>query len=100
MGRQGPTDVLAFPIEDLRPGQIPVPVADDPPLVLGDVFLCPEEIRRRARAEGFAEDDFMFLLVVHGILHVLGYHHDDDAAAEHMERREDELLQLVGRSIS
>jgi len=100
MGREGPTDVLAFPIEDLRPGQLPTPVANDPPLVLGDVFLCPAEIRRRARTEGIPEDDFMYLLVVHGILHLLGYDHDDEKAAERMEHREDELLELVGRSVS
>lgn len=97
MERKGPTDVLAFPTEDLAPGVIPRITADDPPLNLGDVFLCPIEIRQRAVSDGHDPDDFLFLLLAHGILHLLGYHHDDDVAAELMERREDELLGLIGR---
>ncbi len=100
MDREGPTDVLAFPLEDLTPGNIPTPVANEPPLVLGDVFLCPAEIRRRAKRERIPFDDFVFLLAVHGILHLLGYEHDDDHAAQVMEDREDELLALVGRSLA
>jgi probable rRNA maturation factor len=100
MGREGPTDVLAFPLEDLRPGEIPAPVANEPPLALGDVFLCPEEIRRRAADAGIAYEDFLYLLTVHGILHLLGYDHSDDEAAGLMERREEELLALAGRRLS
>lgn len=97
MGRREPTDVLAFPTEDLAPGAIPRLSPDEPPLNLGDVFLCPVEIRERAVAEGLDPANFLFLLLAHGILHLLGYHHDDDVAAELMERREDELLDLIGR---
>jgi probable rRNA maturation factor len=100
MDREGPTDVLAFPLEDLRPGALPTPVANDPPLALGDVFLCPGEIRRRAVAEGFHFDDYLYLLAVHGILHLLGYDHGTEADAQLMEDREDELLAKVGRSPS
>jgi probable rRNA maturation factor len=99
MEREGPTDVLAFPLEDLVPGAIPAPVANEPPLTLGDVFLCPAEIRRRADREGFVFEDFTFLLTAHGILHLLGYDHDDEAAAERMESREDQLLAMIGRSL-
>jgi len=99
MDRRGPTDVLAFPLEDLSPGAIPTPIANDPPLTLGDVFLCPAEIRRRAEREGIPFDDFLFLLVVHGILHLLGYEHDDDTNAKLMEDREDELLAMIGRTL-
>ena len=99
MGRTGPTDVLAFPVEDLSPGSIPRVAPEDPPLNLGDVFLCPVEIKERAVAEGFEPNDFQYLLVAHGILHLLGYDHEEDVAAELMERREDELLKLIGRSI-
>lgn len=99
MGRAGPTDVLAFPIEEMKPGQAPTRFTGDPPIVLGDVFLCPSEIEQRARAEGIAYDDFLHLLLVHGILHLMGYDHEEDTAADVMERREDELLGLIGRSI-
>lgn len=97
MDRNGPTDVLAFPTEDLTPGALPRLAPDDPPLNLGDVFLCPVEIHHRAMSERIDPEDFLFLLLAHGILHLLGYDHGDDVAAELMERREDELLQLIGR---
>ena len=97
MDRKGPTDVLAFPTEDLAPGAVPRLTVDDPPLNLGDVFLCPVEIHGRAVSEDLDPEDFLFLLLAHGILHLLGYHHDDDVAAELMERREEELLRLAGR---
>jgi probable rRNA maturation factor len=100
MGREGPTDVLAFPLEDLRPGAVPVPMANEPPLVLGDVFVCPEEIRRRAAELGIGYEDFLYLLTVHGILHLLGYDHENEDAAEVMERREEELLALAGRRLT
>jgi probable rRNA maturation factor len=99
MDRDGPTDVLSFPLADLEPGAVPVPVANEPPLVLGDVFLCPSEIGRHAAAEGMDFEGFLFLLLAHGILHLLGYGHDDDDSAETMEERERELLALDGRKL-
>jgi probable rRNA maturation factor len=100
MGREGPTDVLAFPLEDLEPGRPPRPEVGEPPVALGDVFLCPSEIGRRARRERIPYDDLLHLLLAHGILHLMGYQHDDDEDAERMERREDELLSAIGRDLS
>ena len=99
MGREGATDVLAFPLQDLAPGPIPPPVANQPPLSLGDVFLCPAEIRRHAARERVDFEDYLYLLAVHGILHLLGYDHDDPLSARRMEQREEELLALVGRRL-
>lgn len=99
MDRDGPTDVLAFPLEDLEPGTVPRRIANGPPVVLGDVFLCPAEIRGRGERHGIPFEDYLPLLLVHGLLHLLGYDHGDDASADAMERREDELLSLVGRSL-
>ena len=95
---EGPTDVLAFPIEDLTAGHIPHLAPDEPPLSLGDVFLCPSEIHARAQGEGIDSQDLLYLLLAHGILHLLGYDHADDAQALVMERREDELLEMIGRT--
>ncbi len=100
MDRKGPTDVLAFPTEVLVPGDPPRPVPGEPPVNLGDVFLCPVEIARRANEENIPYEDFIHLLLAHGMLHLLGYEHEDDASGEVMERREDELLALIGRSWS
>lgn len=99
MDSKGPTDVLAFPLEELEPGRPPQPVADEPPVTLGDVFLCPAEIATRAKREHVPYDDLLHLLLAHGILHLMGYRHEADGDAEVMERREDELLAEIGRSI-
>lgn len=95
MDRTGPTDVLAFPLQDLEPGKLPLPMANEPPLSLGDVFLCPAEIRGHADRERVDFEEYLWLLAVHGILHLLGYHHDDRRSARRMEKREMELLAMM-----
>ena len=99
MDRDGATDVLAFPVHDLEPGVVPRTVANAPPLALGDVFLCPDEITERARAERIDETAFLELLLVHGILHLLGYDHHDDPSARRMEQREEQILTSLGREL-
>jgi probable rRNA maturation factor len=97
LDRSGPTDVLALPLLHLVPGHPPRRVANEPPVALGDVFLCPDYISRRSAAERLDPADYdLRRLAVHGILHLLGYDHHDDVAAEQMERREDELLKGPG----
>jgi probable rRNA maturation factor len=97
MDGQGPTDVLAFPLEDLHPGTVPVRMANAPPVSLGDVFLCPPEVRRHSEEDGLPFEEYLALLVVHGILHLLGYDHHDDPSAEQMEQRERQLLARAER---
>lgn len=99
MARAGATDVLAFPLLEMRPGSPPSVAPDEPPIGVGDVFLCPSEIRSRGEAEGIPFDDLLHLMLVHGVLHLLGYGHHDDAASDLMAQREDELLAMVGRSV-
>ena len=80
MDEPGPTDVLSFPMDELRPGK------DDEepePGLLGDVVLCPEVAARQARDAGHSTADELELLLTHGILHLLGYDH-----AEPDEERE------------
>ncbi len=59
---------------------------------LGDVYICPAYVKRQAEREGVAYETEMALMVVHGILHLLGYDHELDAEAEAMESRERDLL--------
>ncbi len=102
LGRKGPTDVLAFPIEDepLPGGRSPDsggsgPGTDaevEPLTLLGDVVICPAVAARNAADHGVAVDDELALLVVHGLLHLLGMDHETDRGAEAMERLERELL--------
>jgi len=95
MQRQGPTDVLAFPVEQLTPGTYPQPLPQEPPLTLGDVVIAPSVVRRQA-PDRF--DDELALMVVHGLLHLLGYDHMNDRDAHRMETRERDLLAQVGRT--
>jgi len=100
----GPTDVLAFPIDDDHvpsgrqpdeggrgPGAPHEP--SDPPVVLGDVVLCPSVARRQAPEHAGTLDDELALLVVHGVLHLLNYDHAEEEDAAVMQRRERELLE-------
>lgn len=98
MSRTGPTDVLAFPLEQLQPGNPPEPKPNGPPVNLGDVIIAPSYVKRQAASRRVAYEDEMALMVTHGILHLLGYDHKDESEAEAMELREAELLRLVGRS--
>ncbi len=97
LGKSGPTDVLAFPIEDARPGAPPRPDAGGPAVELGDVFIAPSVVRKNAGAEGVDFDDELALMVVHGLLHLLGWDHVDDDDAVAMEQREGELLGMMGK---
>jgi probable rRNA maturation factor len=98
LDRGGPTDVLAFPVEELMPGIVPDNDPQGPPLMLGDVVVAPAYVRRQADEYGVSFEDEMALMVTHGILHLLGYDHVDDHDAERMEARESELLALTGRT--
>lgn len=80
MGKDGPTDVLAFPMDELRPGL----VTEEPEEgVLGDLVLCPTIARVQGDSAGHGTVAELDLLAVHGILHLLGYDH-----AEPEEHRE------------
>jgi probable rRNA maturation factor len=96
MDADGPTDVLAFPIDD------PVDEAavrtdarsmGPAPLLLGDVVVCPAVAERQAPEHAGSYDDELALLVVHGVLHVLGHDHAGVTEAATMQARERELLQ-------
>jgi probable rRNA maturation factor len=96
LDRSGPTDVLAFPVEELVPGVVPDHDPGGPPLMVGDVIIAPAYVGRQAVEYEAGLDDEMALMVAHGILHLLGYDHVEDEDAERMERRETELLSKVG----
>ncbi len=98
LDREGPTDVLAFPVETLLPGIVPDLDPHGPPLIAGDVIISPAYVAQQARANGVTSSDEMALMVTHGMLHLLGYDHATDEEAEHMEQRERELLAKVGRT--
>lgn len=96
MERSGSTDVLAFPVEQLTPGQVPTSLANGQPLSLGDIFICPAVVKGQAEDLGVSLDDELALIVTHGILHLLGYDHADPEDAARMKARERQLLAAEG----
>ncbi|MEX2289481.1 MAG: rRNA maturation RNase YbeY [Mycobacteriales bacterium] len=104
MGEPGPTDVLAFPMDelDLRGSRGVAhgsghggPVEDDEgssPTVLGDVVLCPEVAERQGREAGHGTESELQLLCTHGVLHLLGYDHGEPGEHAEMFGLQDELL--------
>jgi probable rRNA maturation factor len=102
LGKTGPTDVLSFPIED-EPGPTgrspdfggsgPGSSAEQGTLtLLGDVVICPVVASRNAVEHEVPFEDEVALLVVHGLLHLLGMDHENEAEAERMEAVEQQLL--------
>jgi probable rRNA maturation factor len=89
MEKEGPTDVLAFPIDELRPGL----VNEDPEEgVLGDLVVCPSVAERQGRTAGHGTHAEIELLTVHGILHLLGYDHAEPEEHAEMFGLQGELL--------
>ena len=93
MEGDGPTDVLAFPMDELRPGL----VNEEPQLpegggILGDIMVCPEVAQRQAVEAGHPVEAELELLTVHGILHLLGYDHAEPEEHKEMFGLQDELL--------
>jgi probable rRNA maturation factor len=83
MDGEGPTDVLAFPMDEGNVDHGPGEGASGEPALLGDIVLCPEMAAKQAAEAGHATPDELALLTVHGTLHLLGYDH-----AEPDEERE------------
>jgi probable rRNA maturation factor len=89
MEKEGPTDVLAFPMDELRPGL----VNEDPEEgVLGDLVLCPAVAERQGETAGHGTVAEIELLTTHGILHLLGYDHAEPEEHRVMFSLQDELL--------
>ena len=97
MDLPGPTDVMSFPMDELRPGRDGQEPEEG---VLGDIVLCPSVAARQAAEAGHATEEELLLLTTHGILHLLGYDHaEPDEEREMFELQRRLLLTfLAGRS--
>ncbi len=89
MEKEGPTDVLAFPMDELRPGLVNEEPEEG---VLGDLVLCPDIAEQQATTAGHSTDAEIELLTVHGILHLLGYDHAEPDEHAEMFGLQDRLL--------
>ena len=99
MEEPGPTDVLSFPMDELRPHSMAGPNrargrdSDEPePVLLGDVVLCPQVAVAQAKQHGHSTQDELELLTVHGVLHLLGYDHAEPEEEAEMFGLQNELL--------
>ena len=88
-GKDKPTNVLSFPAEDF-------PIPDGMPAPLGEIALAYETCAREAAEKGTSISNHTSHLLVHGILHLMGYDHQTDEEAEEMENLERALLARIG----
>ena len=89
MDLPGPTDVMSFPMDELRPGRDGVEPQEG---VLGDIVLCPSVAARQARDAGHATEEELLLLTTHGVLHLLGYDHAEPEDEKEMFELQRQLL--------
>jgi probable rRNA maturation factor len=93
MEEPGPTDVLSFPMDELRPGRVDVDLDTDAEAgMLGDVVLCPAVADKQGKAAGHSMQDELELLCTHGILHLLGFDHAEPDEEKHMFGLQRDLL--------
>lgn len=85
------TNVLSFPAFPIQPGQRPGPI-------LGDIVIARETVQRESQEENKSFDDHLSHLIVHGLLHLTGYDHQNDDEAEQMESLERKILASLGIS--
>lgn len=81
MDEPGPTDVLSFPMDELRPGAESEPT---PAGLLGDIVICPQVAKRQAVTAGYETINEILLLTTHGILHLLGFDHAEPEEEKEM----------------
>jgi probable rRNA maturation factor len=93
MNEPGPTDVLAFPMDELHDQREDGQDEDAPPTLLGDVVLCPAVAERQAASARHSTEAELHLLCTHGILHLLGYDHGEPAEEREMFTLQTRLLE-------
>ncbi|HWM16097.1 MAG TPA: rRNA maturation RNase YbeY [Microbacterium sp.] len=89
MDEPGPTDVLSFPMDELRPGTDDMPT---PAGLLGDIVLCPQVAETQAVAAKHSTADELILLATHGLLHLLGFDHAEPDDKREMFALQDDLI--------
>ena len=95
MDEPGPTDVLSFPMDELRPGSAENPTA---PGLLGDIVLCPQVAEAQAQTAGHSLMDELILLTTHGLLHLLGFDHAEPDEEREMFGLQKSLIEGFARA--
>lgn len=87
LNEAGPTDVLSFPMDELKPNS-----SADGPGLLGDIVLCPDYANKQAKGAGHSLEEELEVLTVHGVLHLLGFDHRENEEKIAMFSRQEEIL--------
>lgn len=88
MDEPGATDVLSFPMDEVRPNS-----ASSGPAMVGDIVLCPTFAQKQAKAAGHSTQEELELLTVHGVLHLLGFDHREEEEKKAMFDLQNECLE-------
>lgn len=97
MDESGPTDVLSFPMDELRmPGPADEPVSG----ILGDIVICPSYVEAQVASSGKDLEQELQLLTIHGLLHLLGFDHSTADEEKEMFSLQDGLLQRFRESLA
>lgn len=91
--KEGPTDVLTFPQEEGM--EFPSPEDENYPPLIGDIIISLDTADKQAKEMGHSLEKEIAALLVHGILHLYGYNHEDDEEADVMENKEKEILKSL-----
>jgi probable rRNA maturation factor len=86
-GKEGPTDILTFPYRDS------VNKATD---IAGEIYLCLEKIQYYAEERGTSYEEQLKYIIVHGLVHMMGYDHETEKESKEMEKIEKRILALLG----
>ncbi|GKV54327.1 endoribonuclease YbeY [Sporosarcina sp. NCCP-2222] len=95
-GKDTPTDVISFALEEMGEGEVAIVAQDDMPVVLGDIVISVETAKRQAAEYGHDETREIGFLALHGFLHLLGYDHLNEEEEKVMFGRQKEILSSFG----
>ncbi len=94
-GKDQPTDVISFALEEMGEGEVAI-IGDEIPRVLGDIIISVDRTREQAEQFGHSFERELGFLAVHGFLHLLGYDHMNEADENEMFMKQDEILLSFG----
>ncbi|RYL91580.1 rRNA maturation RNase YbeY [Sporolactobacillus sp. THM7-4] len=95
-GIDRPTDVISFALEEVQEGEVPIIPDEEEPRVLGDIIVSIDKAHEQAESYGHSFERELGFLIVHGLLHLLGYDHTTDEEKEEMFGLQEQILSSFG----
>lgn len=94
-GKDTPTDVISFAMEELGEGEMDIHI-EGAPRMLGDILISVERAKEQATDYGHSVERELGFLAIHGFLHLLGYDHSEEEEEKEMNNKQEEILQSFG----